>query len=137
MRRESLPATPERRLHKRFSDDGSGVAVLYPNFVFSIDVLDISRGGLAFTYKGWEEWSGKNLLLDYVTGNNFLNKIPCEIVSDVQLDHKNALRRCGLRFKELTDQQVNQINELLRAHGDVQFTPPIEEYSAKQPSMDH
>ena len=95
----------ERRVHPRTPVTANSVAVVYPNVVFSIDVLNISQGGIAFTYKGWEEWPQSELFLDFVSDSFYINKVPCTVVSDQAFDEAPAMRRCGVRFGEMNRNQ--------------------------------
>jgi hypothetical protein len=66
------------------------------------EVVDISQGGLAFSYVGKVGSSNEFLELDIVfpDGTDYISKLPCKTVGERALgDNK---RRCGAVFGKLT-----------------------------------
>lgn len=103
----------ERRQHPRFLVEKDFWAMLLPgeNTVIG-NVIDISRGGLAFTYYGVEELSKMNFELTIINSGSYycFDKIPVKVVSDFEAEelfgfNYSQKRRCGLVFKKLNDKQ--------------------------------
>ena len=86
-------------------------------------ILDISRGGLAFTYIGEEKGSLKDMNLDiFTSGLGFNSKnIAFKTISDFEIEEKNEfssikMRRCGVEFRKLNSDQSSQIEDFLQNH---------------------
>jgi hypothetical protein len=83
-------------------------------------ILDISRGGISVRYTPTEEQSSTSPDIDILlTDHNFyITGIPVTTIFDCKLENKIPFsyiyeRRCGMKFGKLTDNQLNQLNELL------------------------
>ena len=74
------------------------------------EVVDISEGGLAFSYVGKVGPSNEFLELDIVfpDGTDYISKVPCETVSERALGENR--RRCGAVFGKLTRDHRAKIN---------------------------
>ncbi len=86
-------------------------------------ILDISKGGLAFTYMGEEEGPEKDAELDiFLSGIGFKSKnIPYKTISDFEIKSKVEfssvkMRRCGVKFRQLHLDQISQIENFLQNH---------------------
>lgn len=106
-----LKAFEERRQHERYTFNKKPTLLLSPTTVISYGVLDISDSGLAFVYMGWENWFKKEIKLDIIDEDFYLEDIPICIIEDVKLEDGSntlkALRRCGVQFTDLrADQKV-------------------------------
>ena len=106
----------ERRKHKRFQVQDGAFAVLTPHFYNWGQIIDISRGGLAFRYTGKELPPNISCDLGISLANIgfYLGKLPFETISDFKTANEVAYsftttRRCGVEFGELT---LNQVSEL-------------------------
>jgi hypothetical protein len=114
----------ERRKHKRFKiRDGAFAAV---KDIYIVGPLqDISRGGLAFRYvdKG-KKIHGLSKVDIFFFGRGFyLREVPSETVSDFSLDKKDPcssiiMKRCGMKFKELTKKQTSHLEEFIQKYAD-------------------
>lgn len=105
----------DRRRFPRFRLKGETVVVTTPNLVVSDAMIDISEGGLAFSYHGWKPLSSRRLVhIDIMRNDICLDSLPCRVVSDipVEMQDRNA-RRCGLEFTGLTADHRALLNELL------------------------
>lgn len=98
----------ERRRRIRFQ-------VKHPAFVFNAinvgRIVDISMGGLAFTYNGRETWPQQLVELDLLIDEEaFLNRVPVRVVSDFVISEEPRrhliTRQCGVQFGRLTPEQV-------------------------------
>jgi hypothetical protein len=115
----TIPA--ERRQDKRIQIEGRADAVLFgPTSTKGIQVVDISKGGLAFRYvNGQKPSSGMfeiDILWDHIDFN--LIKLRLRTVSDYQIPNGFLLgvipvRRCGAQFVELTKDQVFQLEDFV------------------------
>jgi hypothetical protein len=85
-------------------------------------VLDIGMGGLAFRYVSNEGELKTSSELDIVTGDTrfLLEQIPFKSTSDLEMSDDSVssrkLRRRGVRFGDMNDTQVRQLEYLIRSH---------------------
>ncbi len=115
----------ERRKFTRFLAQDTAFAVLRPHFTKLGKIKDISEGGLAFEYIAYEGQKEDSSGIDiFLSGNGFyLGRIPCKIRYDIKIseryqtstDHME-MRRCGLQFGELTEEQAAQLEFFLKNH---------------------
>ncbi len=110
----------ERRHDKRFAVQNGIVALPISSSVAIGMIVDISRGGISIRYTPTEEQNGASPDIDILlTDHNFyITGIPVTTRSNFKLENKIPFsyiyeRRCGMQFGELTDNQLNQLNELL------------------------
>ena len=108
----------EKRNFPRYILKGRAIAVLSPTDIMPYQIIDISRNGLAFSYRGSEGWGDDLLELILQDDENFyLDKIPIRIISDSPLDESSQyLRRCGVQFGELTPNQKAQLDYFIQKH---------------------
>jgi hypothetical protein len=106
----------ERRKHKRFKVQYGAFAVFQSNVKKLGQIIDISRGGLAFRYlANGERFKGSDELDILLADNYFhLEKIPFRTISDFGIASEipyNSIttRRCGVRFGELGQGQISRI----------------------------
>lgn len=109
----------ERREFKRFRLPKSSFAGLGPYFGRIGGIVDLSMGGLAFSYIGVEEPDGSSYLDIFLIVHDFyLRRIPFVTVSDIPivLDVRKdmTLRRRGVRFEKLTVRQRSQLEHLIQ-----------------------
>ena len=111
----------ERREHRRFRVRKDACVALRSDFRHVGQIIDISMGGLSFSYVPLSELPDGSLELDiFLAGSaSYLYKIPFKAVSDSEADGGNlfpslAMRRYGLRFGELTDSQASQLEYFIR-----------------------
>jgi hypothetical protein len=118
----------DRRQHKRFQVHDGAFAVLRPRSdiwgqVIDIvgQIVDISQGGLMFRYIAGENRSHDPFELDVVlAGDSFrLDKIPFNVVSDMDMTHRSSLtpttmKRQGLQFGALTHDQKAQLQYFIQ-----------------------
>ncbi len=84
-------------------------------------VIDISDGGLAFRYVSIGEDLKSVFELDLVSprGDLRLNGLPVKVVSNLERQSKTPsgrirLRRIGVQFRELTHDQISQLQHFMR-----------------------
>jgi hypothetical protein len=112
----------ERRKNKRYRVQ-KGVLVAPNARVRKLwQVLDIGMGGLAFRYVGNTGELKTSSELDIVTGDTrfLLEQIPFKSTSDLEMSDDSTssrkLRRRGVRFGDMNDTQVRQLEYLIRSH---------------------
>ena len=113
----------ERRKHKRFQVEDGAFAVLTPHFAKVGQIIDMSMGGLAFSYIAEQEPSNGSFELDiFLTDHSFyLEKVPVKTISDFEIANEVAYsftttRRCGVEFGDLTLNQISQLEYFIRNH---------------------
>lgn len=118
----------EGRKHKRFRVQDGAFAVAgmppHPRCIPPGQIVDVSRGGLAFQYVAGEEEgsNGSFELVILVANNNFhSDKVPFETISDFEIANEVpfssiTMRRRGVQFGKLTDKQISQLDYFIRNH---------------------
>ena len=116
----SVKGVVERRRHKRYK-------VLDVTAVVGArrvgHILDMSLGGLAFSYIEYKDLSSEEMELGIVFGKNgkYLDKLPAKIVSDSVLSHGPqahpiVIRRCSLEFLQLSEDQIRNLQDFIKIH---------------------
>jgi hypothetical protein len=112
----------ERRKHKRFHAEDGTFAVLGPRSGKIGQVMDISMGGLAFSYVAGEDQPNRSYKLGILLAEHSFNltKIPFETIWDKEAEQlpSSSLRmsRCGLQFGELTRNQKSQLEYFIQSY---------------------
>lgn len=112
----------ERRKHKRFHVEDGTFAVLGSRYGKIGRVIDMSMGGLAFTYIAGEEQDDKSRQLSILLAEDsfHLTKIPFKTVWDTEAKEVPfstlALRRRGVEFGDLTEHQISQMQYFVEKH---------------------
>jgi hypothetical protein len=106
----------ERRKHKRFHAKDGTFAVLRPQWPYSTkigQIIDISMGGLAFSYVAGEDQPNRSYELDILLAEHsfHLTKIPFKTIWDQEAEQLPSLRmrRCGVQFGELAPHHISQL----------------------------
>ena len=105
----------ERRLHKRFQVKSGSVAFNGK----SAEIIDISMGGLAFSYLESDQWSFENFDRGVLLGEKelCLEDIPLKVISDCAINSGlSIIRRCGVKFEKLTPKQLAQLEYFIWAN---------------------
>jgi hypothetical protein len=113
----------ERRRHKRFQAEEGAYAAVRPQYDKIGQIIDVSRGGLAFRYmiSGGQEDASSELDI-FLIGDGFhLDKVPFQTVSDEGIPERlspgsQKMRRCGVQFGELTQMQILKLKEFILNH---------------------
>jgi hypothetical protein len=114
---ETMTKGAERRVHDRFKAK-EHVLVLVGSDLDGMlfHVLDISRGGLAFSYHGTEKLRTPLSRVSLVVGNTFcLDSLPVTDISDTSLPRHldTVMRRKSLKFGPLTPEQETIMEDFL------------------------
>lgn len=107
-----------RRLRRFETGDGCLVALQKAPIKLWL-TLDISEGGLSFQYIEGAQDTRRALELDILTRDTTISieKIPFSIVTDSEWSHpawkRYPLRRCGVQFTSLSEEQSELLSSLL------------------------
>ncbi|UCD87489.1 MAG: PilZ domain-containing protein [Desulfobacterales bacterium] len=110
----------ERRKHKRYRAHDGAFAVLGPHSTKIGQIIDVSVGGLAFSYIAGKEPSDATFELSILFAQDsfHLTKIPFKTISDQEAkevpSNTLTMRRSGLQFGELTPSQISQLQYFIR-----------------------
>ena len=112
----------ERRKHKRFGLVGDPIAVAFvtkssPDFCMAARVADIGSGGLALSHFGGRLPPHSLLNLDIILPGGIagITKIMGDSIWDLETQGEPRLRRCGIRFRNLTDDQKAFVEYLIQS----------------------
>jgi hypothetical protein len=127
-----------RRSHQRFKVKDGAFAVLYQNSAKLAQILDISMAGFSFRYSDSRSMdndrSGQAFLyhadrqqlgdfsnfdIFLVDSGIYLDRIPCKIVSNFELEtldspNSVSMRRCGIQFNELVPEQISDLEYFIQ-----------------------
>ena len=113
----------ERRKYKRLQVQNDAIAVLRPIVDKRGPIIDISRGGLAFRYITAKNSPHRSSKLDILLPDlSFcLGSLPIRTVCDFEVTSKLAFgctktRRCSVQFRELTQEQMSQLDHFIENH---------------------
>lgn len=106
----------EQRKRQRYQVQDDAFVVFTPHHEKLGHIIDISMDGLAFRYTDVGRPSNKSSELDmFFADNRFhLNKVPFETISNHETDSLMSLRRCGVQFGQLTDNQKIQLTHFIK-----------------------
>lgn len=111
----------EYRTSRRFTVRERSSVVLLPDNISSERILDISEKGIAFAYRG--RGLGNRVhdraVVNIKAPNAGLSSVSVRIVSDCEIkmvdNDDDGLRRCGLEFVDLSDDQLKMIAAIIEA----------------------
>jgi hypothetical protein len=114
----------ERRKHRRFqAQDGALVALRLHVSKLVGQIVDISKGGLAFRYIDIGDRPRGSFQLDILLEKSgfLLEKVPAKTISDSEMPEESpysstTTRRQGVQFGELTNNQKSQLEYFIRNH---------------------
>ena len=113
----------EGRQHNRVKVDDGGFAQLPHGFPVLGQIIDISKGGLAFRYVASEARTNGSAVLNILTTDRrfCLEKIPAKIIRDSAMPeefsfHSITLRHCAVQFGELTTSQRLDLEHFIRSN---------------------
>jgi hypothetical protein len=112
----------ERRKHKRFRVQDGTFAVLGPRYGKIGQIIDMSMGGLAFSYIAGEEQGDRSYQLSILLAKDsfHLTSIPFKTVWDTEAKEVPfstlAMRWCGVEFGDLTERQISQMEYFVEKH---------------------
>lgn len=83
------------------------------------EIIDISMGGLAFSYVEQGDWEGESFDRGMLLGEGDLciEDIPFKVISDCAINRGlSIIRRCGVQFGKLTPRQIAQLEYFIWAN---------------------
>jgi len=83
------------------------------------EIIDISMGGLAFSYVQRDDWDGESFDRGMLLGERDLciEDLPLKVISDCAINSGiSIIRRCGAQFGELTAKQIAQLEYFIWAN---------------------
>ncbi|MBC2693989.1 MAG: PilZ domain-containing protein [Desulfobacteraceae bacterium] len=87
------------------------------------EIVNISKGGLAFQYLVGENQIKESVELDIIlAGNGFhMKKIPCKTIADFEIINEIyfsslKMRRHSIKFGELDNNQISELDYFIRQH---------------------
>lgn len=106
----------ERRAHRRFYVEGFA---LNSDASVCAHLVDIGLGGMAVRFVESTAWSSKEEEPGVISGQNFhLDNIPLITVSESELNNGlYAIKRCGIKFGNLTPDQQYTIENIILENG--------------------
>ena len=116
----------ERRKHKRYKVK-EGSCTVEPKtdskFAKSGDIIDISMGGLAFSYVEDDKWTDETFDRGMLLGEKDLciEDLPLKVISDCAINTGITItRRCGVQFDKLTPKQLAQLEYYIWTNTDAE-----------------
>ena len=113
----------DRRIHKRYRPAESTFLELKDGKRIVGEVLDVSLGGLSSLYLGNEDIEGKKAKISLFESSRgfLLRDIPVMITSHFGMFSMSPFSttptsRFGVRFRNLTDEQQNQVAQFIANH---------------------
>ncbi len=116
----------DRRKEPRHKAESGACAVIDDTYIDVGHIIDISESGMSFIYAGSEIPTHEALDLSIYLYNNdfYIDKIPTRVISNFTIPRQSLqdfviLMRCCLQFDNLSEQQRNQIEFLIKnyTHG--------------------
>ena len=117
---------PERRRNARLRPRDLTFVAVRPEFTKLGKLLNISSGGLCFQYMDEQDQIGHGALFKveiFISQNGYyLPRVPCKVIYDARIKKGMVFtkglehRRCGLRFKDLTEEQTDKLEFYLKNH---------------------
>ena len=107
---------PERRKDKRFKLKDPAFALMYCSPARTGQIIDISRSGLAIRYDKNGKGSNELTELDIFKSDFsfYIDNMKAKLISDIEIIDKTLtgskeMRRCGIQFEDLSNNQIFQL----------------------------
>jgi len=120
-RPEVITMQVERRKTRRFRVKDKCFAVINPEPVKLVPIIDVSRGGLGFYFNDSEDWLNKTSKLEIMVADCsfYMEKLPFAVVSNSRVFPTQATslldgRRYGLKFGHLQPNQKSHLKYFIR-----------------------
>lgn len=115
----------DKRKYPRITVEENGIVALQNGVNRIGKIKDISLGGLSFEHIYEEDFmdGGSRKSVTLLIDDFNLSKVPCRVIYNHtlqipteygQLAIRLTTRRCGIEFESLTDQQIAQLELLLK-----------------------
>lgn len=114
--KKAPPKEPEdKRHHQRYPVKSATISAGEK----SGEIIDISMGGLAFSYLAREDWTDDSFDQGMLLGEQDLHidDIQLKVISDCAINNGfSVVRRCGVKFERLTPKQLAQLEYFIWAN---------------------
>jgi hypothetical protein len=116
----------DRRLNPRYRPLDDSLEIFTHDQRLSGWIVDLGRGGVSFEYLPGSIEPLDVQRVDIISGplgGVFLPGVPCRKVYDIRVEEDNpdysqvSFRRCGLKYRELSEKQRRKYEQLLAAVG--------------------
>lgn len=109
----------ERRKHPRYGAKEETALLAAPRVILSDNLIDISAGGLSFSYGEEVHFQvGEMVKIEIIRNDIAIEEIPAKIVDDTEFPpDPKYLRRCGVEFGALSESQKEKIAFLVKKFG--------------------
>ncbi len=111
----------ERRRHPRYKVKNNAFAIINPEPVRLVPILDIAMGGVGVYVNDSDQWLNKASKLEIMVADCsfYLENLPFESISDFKAFPANSSnlldgRRCSLKFGTLTPSQKSKLKYFIR-----------------------
>jgi hypothetical protein len=106
----------ERRKHPRFNGKEETALLTAPKVILSDNLIDVSMGGLAFSYKEEVPFqAGVMIQIEIIRDDIVIEGIPAKIINDIEMpSNPKSSRRCGVAFGKLSELQKEKIAFLVK-----------------------
>lgn len=107
----------ERRKHKRLEAEDGAFVFFSSQPSMAGKTIDISRGGLGFTYLASKCHTTELVVLTLISiPHSFHSTIPVRTISDSKMpgEHRYGERRCGIQFEQLMKDQKGEIESFIK-----------------------
>ena len=111
----------ESRKYKRFKAKKGAFAILWPNSKKIGEIIDISKGGLAFYYFADKESPNGSTAVDIFWHDHsfYLDNIPCMTVYEIEIADEPpsthaTMRRIGVQFDDVIANKSSQFNRFMQ-----------------------
>jgi hypothetical protein len=105
----------DRRKQKRFSVHRDAFVAVGPHFDKVGPIIDVSMGGLAFHYLAiGKQKDGLSADIFLTNRDFFVGYVPFDIIGDFEVPNTQpsgiaTIRRCNLRFRDLTQSHISKL----------------------------
>jgi len=114
----------EMRKFTRFKVKDLSFALLKTVFYEELgEIIDISKGGLAFKYLVGENQIKEAVELDIIHAHNsfHIKKLPCKTISDFEIINEIdfsslKMKRHSIKFGELDNNQISELDYFIKHH---------------------
>ena len=114
--------TDDKRQHRRYAFENIAYAIVNSEHTLVGHLLDISKGGIAFSYVGSNLIEEMNTTIDIFLYDMDLHiqNIPVSLISNFPLTQASSMSRvtmmrCGTSFSDLSRDQKNHIECIINA----------------------
>jgi len=111
----------ERKKYQQYTVNDNAFAILNPEPVRLVPILDIALGGVGVYVNNEDHWLDKVSTLEIMMADCsfYLENLPVESISDLNAfpaNHSHLIdgRRCGLKFGSLTPSQKTELKYFIR-----------------------